>query len=186
MMRLLLPLVLIIVAVGGYFKFTTPILDDIDTLRAERGVLNTALDNAKKLREAQEALLLSYRELPPADLARLDKFLPDNVDNVRLIIDINNIARQSGMSIKNLRLNSEEGESEASLIEGDQTGGNSAELGTASLGFSVTGSYSNFQSFLRDLAKSLRLVDVDTTVINSGALGDSYTYNVDIKTYWLK
>ncbi len=184
-MRFLLPLVFIVVAVGAYFKFTTPVLNQIDQLRAERNSLNTALANAKKLRAVQESLLASYREIPPADLARLDKFLPDNVDNVRLIIDINNIARKSGMTIRNIRINTDEGKDEASVI--DQTaGGNGPDLGTVGLGFSVAGSYANFQAFLRNLSASLRLIDLDTTSLSAGASGDSYTYGVTIKTYWLK
>jgi len=181
MIRFILPLLLIVVAVVGYFKFTTPILATIDTLRVERATLNTALDNAKKLRRVQESLLADYRELPPADLGRLDKFLPDNVDNVRLIIDINNIALKSGMKIKNIRIKTEEGKSEASIIEGGVT-----ELGTVSFGFSVAGPYTNFQSFMIDLAKSLRLVDVDVVGLATPAEGDNYTYSVEIKTYWLK
>ncbi len=184
MIRFLLPLIVIFAAVGGYFKFTTPVLDQIDALRSERKILNTALSNAKKLRTVQEALLASYRELPAAELGRLDKFLPDNVDNVRLIIDINNIARKSGMSIKNIRINTEAGKEEASVIEAQ--GGSNTELGTVTFDFSVTGSYQNFQGFLRNLASSLRLIDVDAVTLSAGATGDVYTYGVSIKTYWLK
>lgn len=184
MIRFLFPLILIIVAVGGYFRFTKPVLSDIDTLRAEREKLNTALDNAKQLRTEQDKLLATYREIPPADIERLTKFLPDNVDNVRLIIDINNIAKKSGMTIKNIKINAGEGKSESSVIG---SGGTEAvDKGTVILGFSVSGPYVNFQNFLFDLARSLRLVDIDTVAFAAGEQSDSYTYAVTIKTYWLK
>jgi Tfp pilus assembly protein PilO len=186
MIRFFLPLLLIAAAVGGYLKFTTPVLSQIDELRLEREKLNVALDNAKKLRQAQDALLASYREIPESDLARLAKFLPDNVDNVRLIIDINNIAKQSGMSIKDLRIKTAEGQSESSVID-RQTSAGVLERGEVGLGFSVTGPYLNFQSFLRDLSRSLRLVDIEVAGFQATTeLSDVYTYSVDIKTYWLK
>lgn len=180
---------LLAVAIGGFFKLTEPVLGEIDVLKAERAELNQALDNAKELREVQDSLLAAYREIAPADLDRLNKFLPDNIDNVRLIIDVNNIARQSGMTIKNIKIKTAAGEEESSVI--DKSSGNEMEPESLTLGFSVTGPYTNFQKFLSDLARSLRLVDVEVVGFSategaSGTVSDVYTYNVEIKTFWLK
>jgi Tfp pilus assembly protein PilO len=180
---------LLAVAVGGFFKFTEPVLGEIDELKAERAKLNEALDNARELRKVQDSLLAAYREIAPSDLERLNKFLPDNIDNVRLIIDVNNIARQSGMTIKNIKIKTAAGEEESSVIE--KTTGNELEPESLTLGFSVSGPYGNFQKFLSDLARSLRLVDVEAVGFSSSEGGeagasDLYTYNVEIKTYWLK
>lgn len=191
MIRLILPILLVAAALGGFFKFTDPVLGEIDALKTERTKLNEALDNAKKLKTVQENLLAAYRNIAPADLERLNKFLPDNIDNVRLIIDVDNIARQSGMTIQGIKIKTEEGQEEASVLEqgrGGDTGGPQAVI----LGFSVTGPYANFQLFLSDLARSLRLVDAEVVGFSSGGAAgaagarDIYTYNVEIKTFWLK
>ena len=58
--------------------------------------------------------------------------------------------------------------------------------GTVGLGFSVTGSYQNFQSLMKDLAHSLRLIDIEASTLTASEKNDVYTYNVEIKTYWLK
>lgn len=185
MTRLLLPLLFVAVAIGGFFKFTQPVLREIDVLKMEKAKLNQALDNAKQLRQVQDSLLAASRNIAPEDLDRLNKFLPDSIDNVRLIIDINNIARRSGMSIKGIKIKTAEGKEESSVIdsaEASDTGGTQS----VTLGFSVTGPYTNFQTFLSDLARSLRLTDVEATGFSSSLKEDVYTYNVEIKTYWLK
>lgn len=189
MIRLILPLLFVAAAVGGFFKFTQPMLDEIDGLKAEKATLNQALDNAKELRQVQDELLATFRNIDPADLDKLNKFLPDSIDNVRLIIDVDNIAKRSGMSIKGIKIKTAEGQEENSVIDSSSGGAGGTQAMT--LGFSVTGPYSNFQSFLSDLARSLRLADVEATGFSSGTasvgqLSDFYTYNVEIKTYWLK
>lgn len=180
MTRFLLPLLIIAIAIGGFLKFTDPVFEQIKTLQAEKDTLNRALSNAKKLREAQDKLLAEFRSIPADDLERLNKLVPDNVDNVRLIIDINNIAKPYGMAIRNIQIKTEEGKAENTVIEGG-----AEKQGAVRLGFSVTGSYNNFKSFVADLAKSLRLVDVTASGFSSGDK-EVYDYNVEIQTYWLK
>lgn len=191
MIRLILPLLLIGAAVGGFFKLTQPMLAEIDMLKVEKAKLNQALDNAKELRQVQDSLLATFRNIDPNDLEKLNKFLPDSIDNVRLIIDVDNIANRSGMSIKGIKIKTAEGKAENTVIDAADSGVGGTQAMT--LGFSVTGPYTNFQSFLSDLARSLRLADVEATGFSSGqgqnAEGkpvDLYTYNVEIKTYWLK
>ena len=174
MTRLILPLFLLGLAGLIFYSFTRPILAEIDTLRLEQDKLNTGLANAKKLREVEQSLLDTYNHFAPGSVERLNKFLPDNVDNVRLIIDINNLAKPYNMAIKNIRLRPE--------MEAE---GANTPRGAVTLGFSVSGPYTNFKSFLADLARSLRLVDLATITFNA-ADKESYDYSMEIQTYWLK
>jgi hypothetical protein len=45
------------------------------------------------------------------DVQKLERTLPDNVDNIRLIIDINNIAARHGLTLKNVALGTVSGSS---------------------------------------------------------------------------
>ena len=56
--------------------------------------------------------------------------------------------------------------------------------GAAAMGFTVAGPYLNLKSFIADLTKSLRLVDVASLSMAAGEAG--YTYSFEVKTYWLK
>jgi Tfp pilus assembly protein PilO len=172
------------VAIAGFlfFQVTEPLFAKIQELQMEKEKLNVALDNAKKLRQVQEELLTTYNSFPPESLERLHKLLPDNIDNVRLIIDIDNIAARYGMSIKDIRIKTDEAKEgeEAAVSERGPI-----VKGTVTLGFSVSGAYGNFQSFMVDLAKSLRVVDA-LSVSFAATETNLYNYAVEIKTHWLK
>ena len=178
----ILPLLLIGLAGFLFFQFTDPLFAQIKERQAERDKLNVALENVKQLRAVQVELLNTYNSFSPTDLDRLHKLLPDNIDNVRLIIDIDNIAERYGMNIKDIRIQTDEGKEgeEAAVSERGPI-----VKGTVTLSFSVTGPYTNFQSFMVDLAKSLRVVDAAAVSFSSNDK-DFYTYSVEVKTYWLK
>lgn len=180
MNRLLFPLILLVVAASVFGFFTRPLLAEIAGLRAEKLRLETGLDNARQLKEVRDELIKTSREFATAHLERLDKMLSDNVDNVRLIIDINNLARGSGMSIRNIKIKTDE------RTEGKEVIADSGQKrGAVTLTFSVSGPYTNFADFLGRLAQSLRLVDVTGVSFTSNDK-NFYDYNVEIQTYWLK
>lgn len=180
-MRLIAPLLMVIVAVAVFFQFTDPIFAEIKTIQERQVTLNNGLDNAKKLREVMKELLDQRNAMSETDLEKLNKLLPDNVDNVRLIIDINNIAKPYGMSIKGLKVQMPEEKAEDAVARDRDN----IKQAMVTLSFSITGDYNQFQSFLSDLSQSLRLVDVSVTGFNSNEKG-IYDYKVEVETYWLK
>ena len=180
--RLFLPLLIVAVAIGAFFKLTDPLFGEIDILRAEQTTLNAGLDNAKKLRQVEQQLLDEYNAFA-AEMPVINQLLPDNVDNVKLIIEINNIAKRYQMAIRNLQLKkASEDEKAEDVVARDRE---NVERAGITLGFSVQGSYLDFQSFLNDLAHNLRLTDVTTTGFAAAEDG-KYNYNVEVQTYWLK
>ncbi len=182
-MRLIAPLLIIIVSVGLFLKFTNPLFASIDALRVRQAALNEGLDNAKKLREVQQTLLEQLNSMDPLDLESLNKLLPDDDDNVRLIIDINNIAKPYGMRLANPQIKTTE-EKEVDAVARDR---DHAEQAAVTLSFSVSGDYQVFKSFLNDLAHSLRLVDISSVNFTAAPVeGTKNTYQVEIQTYWLK
>ena len=77
----------------------------IDELKAIRGVnaeYQEAIDNSAKLIKVRDDVLRAYNSLTVEDKDRLNKIVPDNVDNVRLIIDVkDDIAARHGLFLKN-------------------------------------------------------------------------------------
>ena len=53
---------------------------------------NEALNNSKALEDKRDTLTAKYNTIDPNDLIKLQKLLPDNVDNIRLILEIGQIA----------------------------------------------------------------------------------------------
>ncbi len=164
-----------------FYFFTDPTYQEIKRLIAEKKSYENALDNSKKLQVLRDQLLERYNSFPASELDRLEHMLPDNVDNVRLVLEVDRIASRYGMSIKNIKTGVvSDKNQEKSLI-----GRENKPYETFSLEFSVDGPYSNFVSFVSDLEKSLRIVDVENITFTSSDERVS-SYSVRIKTYWLK
>lgn len=145
--------------------------------------LNVAIGMAKELGKTINVLNGKYNQISAEEKERLDQLLPDHVNNIQLIIDVNGIAKRNSMILKNIKV---------STSEDKNTNGSSKlmastnpDLGTMLLSFSVTGPYSAYKNFLTDLSSSLRIIDISSTSFNTEDKG-IYTYNVELRTYWLK
>ncbi|MBI2046297.1 MAG: type 4a pilus biogenesis protein PilO [Parcubacteria group bacterium] len=178
-MRYFIPIILIIAAIGVFFWLIDPLYKEIGTLGQQVASFNSALEKSKELQAVRDELLSKYNSFAATDLERLEKMLPDNVDNVRLIMDINNIAARYNMSLKNTKITIVD-EAKSGLL-----GPNRKKYGTVQLEFSVSGPYGTFLAFLEDMEKSLRIVDV-VGLSFASASKDFYDYTVLLQTYWLK
>ena len=54
-------------------------------------------------KETRDTLNNKYNTFSKTDLDKLNKILPDNVDNIKLILDIQRIAQTYGMDIQNIK-----------------------------------------------------------------------------------
>lgn len=181
-MKSILPVLFVVIAAGIFFGFIDPAYSRVQALRAEESQFDQALTRSKELQQVRDQLLSRYNLISQSNIDRLEKLLPDNVDNVRLILDIDSIAARYGMRTRNVQLQSADTRSTRG-----QVGQDDSAYQSVILTFSVTGSYEVFRSFVEDLERSLRLVDVvGMSFSSTGATGDTYDYSVSIKTYWLK
>lgn len=184
----------------GYFMFASPAYKEIGDLKLKVASYNEALDNAKALENERDKLTQKYNAISVDNLEKIKKLLPDNVDNIRLILEIEKIASPYGMALKDVKYNVFKKESAtpdatSTIIQGgvaDQSA--QADYGAWDLEFSTSGTYNNFLNFSKDLENNLRIVDVasiqftpsvSTTPIIS-KLPEVYGFHFKIKTYWLK
>jgi len=198
MLRFILPTILIGLAIATFFTFTSPLYKDISELRVQAASYDQALSNSKALENERDKLTKSYNAIDPNDLIKLQKMLPDNVDNIRLILEIEKIATPYGMALKDVKYETADATAlkpGAPLQGGAAIAGDLKEYGTWNLQFSTQGTYTNFEAFLRDLESNLRVVDVSSIEFSSDSgaganlnlnLAESYKYDFTIKTYWLK
>jgi len=191
-MNKLTPIVLIIISVGIFFLFIDPQIDEIKTLDETIAQNDDIIKLGNQLRDDKEELLGRYTNISQEDKDSLRKILPDTVDNVRLILDINNIADKFGITISNIGIegdtNSKDANSTKNIIDANST---SVDYGTIKLSFSCSSNYDNLKSFLMELEDSLRLIDIinfDVTpnqaTDDSG--GDYFGYSITLSTYWLR
>jgi len=180
MARPILSISLIVIAVIVFFSFIDPVYKEIKDLRVESRQFDDALLNSKELQSTRDSLLSRYNTFSSEDLNRAEKFLPDNVDNVRLILDLDSIASTYGILIKNVSIDQKEKEV-GETIEINK------KIDEIELSFSITAPYDDFKDFMRDLEQSLRVVDIKELSFQSRENNRNLLdYDVTIKTYWLK
>jgi len=179
-MKLITPIILIVISALAFFFYVNPTYKDIRDVSSEIERYDDALNNARDLAGVRDALLLKYNSITSNDLDRLEKLLPDHVDNVRLILDIDSIAARYGISLQNVSVNIAEEGSDITTSAQRSDG-----VGEITLGFSIISSYNTFTQFLNDIEDNLRLVDVESVSFDSGD-DDTTLYNFEVKTYWLQ
>jgi len=202
-MRFIIPVILIAISVGVFFTFTNPLYNSIRELRSESTSYNEALGNSKMLENERDKLTAKYNAIDPNNLLKIQKLLPDNIDNIRLILEIEQIAAPYGMVLKDVRYNSTSKQEAvtpggAGAVQGGIQKQNK-DYGVWDLEFSTTGTYNNFLNFTKDLESNLRIVDISSIQFSSDSVSsvtksgssltpspDTYRYNFKIKTYWLK
>lgn len=182
MTKLTFPIILILLSVGLFFGFIDPTYNDIQKILEEESKFDQALDKSKELQGIRDKLLSRYNTFSTNDLDRLTKLLPDNVDNVRLVLDIDNIASVYGIRIRNVTIN------KADSRQAGVIGPDSKPYESVLLSFSVASSYESLIQFIKDIERSLRIVDVIEVSLRPLRIEDDnlYEYNIGIKTYWLK
>lgn len=171
---------IILIAISLFLSifYTKPLFGELDVLASEKESLNKALGDSKGLVTTVAEKEILYNNLSEDGRIKLNKLLPDSIDNVKLIIDIDSIASKYNLKIRNIDINTN--------TQGEFGGGDlNKPYGIATLRFSVTAPYDSFKLFLNDLEDSLRLVDVASLSFNAGDKNLN-EYKVELKTYWLK
>lgn len=184
-MKFLFPTTLIVAAIMVFYFFSDPTYQEVKTLITEKQSYSDALDNSKKLQSVRDELLAKYNSFPANSLERLEKMVPNNVDNVRLVLEIDRIASNYGMSIKNIKLGTSNTTKKDANVK-DIIGKDEKPYGTVSLEFSLEGPFQNFASFVGDLEKSLRIVDITGISFSTSDDKGTSQYNVRLNTYWLR
>ena len=143
-------------------------------------------------------MITAYNEIRSEDKDRLNKFLPNTVNNIQFILEIERIANLHNMPIKDIKFETQKSGSANPNIVTSKTEDDDNPYGTFPVSFVTEGSYDSFVSFLKDLEYNLRLVDIkavsfsitDPTANVTKGLDvnsqDVYRYTVAVETYWLK
>lgn len=190
-MNLIFPIILILTSLGIFFGYVDPnykgtssVVDgDMTTygvkqLQEEYKKYNDTVANSTKVVRDRDVLLAKNNSITEANKARLVKMLPDNIDNVKLILEISDIAEKRNISLRSISVGTVAKTS-------DGIGADSTPYGTLNLKVSVNTSYENFLLFLKDLENNLRLIDIVDITFSSTDIG-FYDFNISLNTYWLK
>ncbi len=195
MTKILISILSLAVAGAVFFVYTKPTFNALQDLKVRVGEYDAGLQKSRELQELRSALLARYNTFPSGDLERLARLLPDHVDNVRLVLDLDSMATRYGMAVQNVVIaNVKSAEQTVIGVASDQQ----KKYEPITLQFSTRATYPNFVRFMEDIESSLRIVDLVSLSIDSEPLAQvsgaaesfaaepTYKYNIVIRTYWLK
>ncbi len=184
MRQFLVPIILFASAIALFVLWTNPTYQGTKEIRAQVSSYNDALDKSQELRVTRDEKVAAFNTFEPEEKKRLESILPDNVDNIHLIIDIDNIAARHGLALKDVSL--------GTISDGTKTrsalvvGASGSAVGSVELGFSFSASYDDFLAFMEDLEHSLRVMDIEKISFASGDIKtDQYDFTLVVRTYWL-
>jgi hypothetical protein len=186
-------LLLVVLAIGIYFSFTRGQLTRNKAIKAVNDEYSSAIRNAQELIRIRDEVLNQYKAISAEDQVRLDKMIPSTVDNIRLIIDLKNIALRHGFSLKNIKATASPttpgaGPGAIAGVGGGPSkvaGLGNPSLDTVSVSFTASAPYLQYLSFLQDVEASLRIMDVTRLGVKAEDSG-IYEFTTELKTYWLR
>lgn len=189
MFKTLISIVGVGAAIGLFLLYTKPTYDSVKTLQAQIAEYDQALEKAAELKRLKDTLLSRYNAFNPADIERLHKLLPDHVDNVRLLLDLDTLAARHGLAIQNVVISGNSSETlEQTVVT--TIGESNEKYDSISIKFATEGTYDQFKIFMRDLERSLRIVDIESLNLSRNAASTGgepvFRYDIAVKTYWLK
>jgi Tfp pilus assembly protein PilO len=183
----IIPLIALIIAACIFFMYINPTWSgSIAAAKAAIASDDQALVTASQYTAQQNELASARDAINSADLARLNIFLPNSVDNVGLILDLNALAARSGLSLSSIDVaGNTTASSSASTASGALPTAVTNSVNSVDLSLSAVGTYASLQNFLQGVEKSVRILDVRDIVVSGSDTG-VYTYHMTLRLYWLQ
>lgn len=194
-MKLISSISFLIITIVLFFVVINPLYTSIQDLRKSVDDYSSALNNSTDLQKTRDSLIDVYKKIKQEDKDKLTHMLPDTIGNIELILEIEKIANLYGMPIGDVKFETKEmdtSSSKGAVVVAKDPSGN-LPYGVFPMQFTIDGNYDTFISFLKDLERNLRIVDVKSISFNvpTATTGNNtstgvYSYSLKVQTYWLK
>lgn len=176
----------VVAVVICFIVFIVPDYKVLNGLKTEVAALEQNIEVVKSLELSRETLDKQRLSISQADIQKLEKIVPSSPDNIRLIIQLDEIAKRNGLTM----IKDVEYEARAAELAPGQVEDNPTEYRSYNVSFNTSGQYNQFVSFLQEVEKNMRLVDITTLKLNNSekegvAGGSSQDFKVQLKAYWL-
>lgn len=214
MFKALTPIIGIVIAVGLFFTYVRPSFEDVKGIQDETAEYAQAVEKASELQQRISELKQRQSSISLANLERLEALLPDRVDEVAILLDVDALATLHHLTFGDIKVEEKESaeteppDAPSELVTADMPSpeenlfGDETALGTdpngvlrsqystLDISFSVAGAYSDFRLFLQDIERSLVLMEVTRIVFitsegNDAAENNAPSFTVRVRLYSL-
>ncbi len=180
-MKRILSITLIGLCAGVLVMYTKPAFDRSNELKADLVQFEETRRQAEDLKVKWQEVLDNYTLLSEDDIGRLVKMVPDNIDNIKLILEINELTSLFGVKLKNIDVEDPEIEKKNGPVN--------PLYASVGIKFSISGNYQNFIAFMGRIERSLRIIDIKQFSFKSSKEEknpENYDFELIISTYWLR
>jgi hypothetical protein len=196
MFKALTPIFAILIAIGLVLTYVRPTFLAVKATQNETKEYEEAIDIAKQLNQRLSELMSTRASFRSSDLDRLEVMVPDSLDEVSLVLDLDTLARTYDMLISEIaiqEIGGGQGERAASAALAED----GAEVDVTvepvevpltksykatDISFTVSGTYEDFLAFLESAESSLMFLDVVKLEFDK-AEEDLYAFKVTLRTY---
>ncbi len=184
-MKSFFPFIIIAVCVATYYMYISPTYTSASVLAIKKSEYNQALKKSKELIEKRDALLVAYNQIPPEDIDRLQRIIPNSINSVDIVTQVNALASPRNLEVRNVSVTGDKPESQNGAIIDPVT---NAPYKTTNVTVTLIGQYEQFTGFVRDLESSTRLSDITAVTVKPNTKvseGESFEFTLNFKTYSL-
>ncbi len=182
---------LLIISFAIFFTYTQPTIGDIKSVQDETFAYTDAVSKANEFNTKLNQLQSQMNSFRSSDIEALEIYLPDEVDSLTVMADIETIARQNNVQILSMtKVQSDEASGdvqfEDQLIE-------QPKVATHDFSVTSTGSYEDMKRMLRNFEQNKYLLEVvsfqfgaitDTAAATvSSADTEENSYVMTLRTY---
>lgn len=182
MSKTLLNLLLIVATFAVYYLVIGPVYtgmggvwqpaESVQSLKLLNTQYDETLAQADNLYSQAETLRSQYARISNDQKEMMKVMVPDSIDKVRLLSEVNNVFAQTGFT-----------PNELAYSEGNST----PTRGVVNISFSVKTNYTRFKQLMDVFEKSMRLFSVQSVTFETPEKeGEPTSYQVKLETYYLK
>lgn len=145
----------------------------VQALRASESNYRDTVNQAQNLFTQGKQLQSQYEAIDEEAKAKMSVMIPQKIDQVGLLSEVDAIANKSGIALTNV-----------TAVEGTSL---DKDRGAYDVTFTVKTSYSKFKDFMRNYETSLRLFTLQSvSFVAPEKPDDLITFKVILRTYYLK
>lgn len=140
--------------------------DGIKALRQKKIIHTQALASARDLEKRRNTLDQKFNAISDEDRKSIESLIPNNVDNIKLVLELETIAKRHGIVIESPKLESTATNEQPAVnlqAEGAENAANrinSSTHKTFTVDFEFSANYQNIRNFISDLERNLRLIEI--------------------------
>lgn len=142
-------------AAGLIVAYAYPTYQEIGTLKARQAELQDYIKKASQAQAKINDLEARYQKFPEGASERMTTMIPESVDDVRLTMDLTNLAASEGLSLANPSIKRLAVDKNSQLQQYD-------------VSFAIEAPYSTFRNFLNDIQYWLQIRDITSLTITPG------------------